>query len=158
MWSTRRELLHKARLRGPRGELGFLDDDFLAAADQETVTRAIIGAALGMGWVSSVDLQLFDTARTLRTVAAQVMAEPLLAELDPPELAAQTVHRYPLQHEGEEAVGVLSLRGHRARGGQRGAEELARGATDALTRLAHPRPSGGEARTRVIANFSGPAA
>src|SRR5215468_2393256 len=32
MWSTRRELLQKARLRGPRGELGFLDDDFLAAA------------------------------------------------------------------------------------------------------------------------------
>jgi hypothetical protein len=135
MWATRRQLLQQARLGSAGGDLGFLADDFLDATDPQTLFRAIIEAAFRMGWVSSVDLQLFDTARTLRIVAAQGFAEPLLAESGALGVDPQPVHCYPLQHEGADPVGVLSLRGHRARGGHRRAEALAIGATIALARV-----------------------
>lgn len=61
--NTRRTLLRMARRRTKIPSLGFLDADFLSAADLQTVQRAVIDAAVGIGRAAAADLQVYD-ART----------------------------------------------------------------------------------------------
>ena len=88
--ATRRQLL---RLAGSHGgpALGFLDQDFLDAADRPTLYEAIVRAAADLREVNGVDLQRVDRgSSTLRMVASLGFTDGFLARFRSLERSERT--------------------------------------------------------------------
>jgi GAF domain-containing protein len=68
--ATRRELVRAIR-RHSEHTVAFLDEDFLAVADQAAIQLAIVEAAITVGGALRADLQLYDARAGLLRMAGQ---------------------------------------------------------------------------------------